>query len=190
MDTLRTFIALALPSAVRTQACQLQQRLMAHCLGVRWVNPDHMHLTLKFLGATRPDQVSSIAGVLAETAQGCAPFALDLAGVGAFPNTRNPKVLWVGVRFDAALSDFCKQLETALEPLGFPQEKRTFSPHLTLGRVKDGTHRKELADCIERYSRERIGSVEASRIVFFKSDLTPSGPVYSVLDEVVLLKRQ
>ncbi|MCX8044682.1 MAG: RNA 2',3'-cyclic phosphodiesterase [Desulfobacterota bacterium] len=189
-DILRTFIALDIPDWVRGQVGRLQQHLMRCCQGVRWVKPEHMHLTLKFLGPTRPEQIDRIKTLLIETVRGVAPFVFDIAGLGAFPNTKNPKVIWAGIAADEHLVSFQARLETGLEKLGFQKEKRTFSPHLTLGRVRDGAHRKDIGTSIERHAGETIGRVETSRIVLFRSDLTPSGPVYSVLADVHVPKRQ
>jgi len=186
METLRTFIALELPGEIKDKLTRLQQRFTQRTAGVRWVKPGAMHLTLKFLGPTREDQVSGVAGVLEQTASGVAPFVFDVAGIGAFPNTRNPKVIWAGMSFDARLSTFQEQLETGLARIGFPKEKRSFSPHLTLGRVREGAARKELSSLIDEYGNENIGRVEATRVVFFRSELMPSGPVYSVLKDINL----
>jgi len=186
METLRTFIALELPDIVREKLVEIQRRFMQRTAGVRWVKPDAMHLTLKFLGATREDQVSGVAGVLEQTASGVAPFVVDVAGIGAFPNARNPKVIWAGISFDTRLAGFQEQLETGLARIGFPKEKRSFAPHLTLGRVREGAARKELSSIIDEYGNENIGRVEASRVIFFRSELMPSGPVYSVLKDINL----
>lgn len=186
MDVVRTFIALDLPAAVRDQAGRLQQIMMRRCAGVRWVKPEQMHLTLKFLGETKADKIRTILTMLDRMTWGIAPFVLDIGGIGAFPNPRNPKVIWAGIGVEARLVDFQQRIDTELEQLGFPKEKREFSPHLTLGRVKDGTYRKELVGCIEQHSTEHIGIVEVSQVVFFRSELTPSGPIYSVLGEFSL----
>jgi 2'-5' RNA ligase len=186
METLRTFIALELPAEILERLARLQQRLMQRCSGVRWVKPGAMHLTLKFLGPTREDQVSGVAGVLEQAARGAAPFQLEVAGIGAFPNTRNPKVIWAGIGFDTRLADFQEQLEAGLARIGFPKEKRSFAPHLTLGRVREGAARKELGSLIDEYGSEAIGRVAAERVVFFRSELMPAGPVYSVLSDINL----
>ena len=186
MDVVRTFIALDLPAAIRDQANRLQQLMRQRCPGVRWVKPEQMHLTLKFLGNTRVEQVATILTLLDRITRSIAPFVLDIGGIGAFPTLRNPKVIWAGISAEARLVDFHQCIDTELEQLGFPKEKRSFSPHLTLGRVKDGTCRKKLVSCIEQYSTEHIGTATASRVIFFRSDLTPSGPVYSVLGEFSL----
>lgn len=186
METLRTFIALDLPEPVRREIIRLQQRLMQHRFGVRWVKPEGLHLTLKFLGATSAEQAAAVAAVLAAAAHGVAPFSMTISGMGAFPNSRNPKVLWLGVAVDDRLRALQARLETELEPHGFPREKRPFTPHLTLGRVREGAGRRELSACIEEHRGQPFGSGEASRLVFYRSELTPAGPVYTVLSEINL----
>lgn len=186
MESIRTFIALELPEKLKAALTQIQRKFMQRSTGVRWVQPAHMHLTLKFLGATRIEAVSEITRVLEETTRGVAPFSYTVSGLGAFPNARNPKVIWAGMQIDDRLGCFQEKLEAGLAALGFPKEKRPFAPHLTLGRVKEGKERKELSTLLETFGREDMGRVESSRVIFFRSDLKPSGPVYSILKDIKL----
>jgi 2'-5' RNA ligase len=154
---------------------------------VRWVKPDNIHLTLKFLGPTDEGLVEPISAILANLCRRVPPFRPQIAGLGAFPNSRNPKVVWVGMPGGMIeLAAFQQLLEDALAHLGFAREKRLFSPHLTLGRVKEGRGKKELEQLIEEYRNKDLGTVAADTIVFFKSDLQPSGPVYSALKTIRL----
>ena len=184
MEFIRTFIALEIPEDLRETLSRVQQKLIQKTGGIRWVKPENIHLTLKFLGSTRKDKAEEVCRVLEQTAEGISPFAFNVSGVGAFPNIRNPKVIWAGINADDSLLLFQKKLEDALSSVGFPKEKRSFSPHLTLGRVKDTKARKDLRNILEKYSNEGLGSFEFLRIIFFRSDLQPSGPVYSVLKDV------
>ena len=186
METLRTFIALELPEQAKKKLSLLQQKFMEGTAGVKWVKPDNIHLTLKFLGSTREDKAEEVSRVLEQAAQGVSPFVFDIAGIGAFPNTKNPKVLWAGLSADERLSAFQEGLETALAAIGFSREDRPFSPHLTFGRLKDGRARKELSGLLEKLSNENIGRVEASHVIFFRRDLQPSGPVYSAIKDIEL----
>lgn len=186
MDSIRTFIALELPEELKTSLGRLQAALRDLVPGVKWVRPENMHLTLKFLGDTSPGRVAPVASVLERLAAGRAPFFFDAAGIGAFPNCRNPKVLWAGLQAGQSLNLFYGELEAALADLGFAREARPFAPHLTLGRLRDGRARKALAGLLEQYGSERFGRFAADRIVFFKSDLRPSGPVYEALKSITL----
>lgn len=186
METIRTFIALELPEGLKAALSQIQRKFMQRSPCVRWVQPAHMHLTLKFLGATRIDTVPEVSRVLEQTTKGAAPFVYTVSGLGAFPNARNPKVIWAGMQIDDRLVSFQEKLENGLAALGFPKEKRPFAPHLTLGRVKEGKERKELSALLETFGGEDMGRVECSRVIFFRSDLKPSGPVYSILKDIEL----
>jgi RNA 2',3'-cyclic 3'-phosphodiesterase len=182
MAKIRTFIALELPSELKRALAGLQENLRSRTDCVRWVNPENIHLTLKFLGPTEEALVEPIGMVLSNLTRGAAPFRLEVAGLGAFPNPRNPKVIWVGMPGGLKeLSVFQQQLEDALAHAGFAREKRPFSPHLTLGRVKEGKGKKELEQLIEKYQSEDLGNFAADTIIFYRSDLQPSGPVYTAL---------
>ncbi|MEI6127408.1 MAG: RNA 2',3'-cyclic phosphodiesterase [Pseudomonadota bacterium] len=190
METLRTFIALELPEQVKEKLARLQQKFMDSTSGVRWVKPDNIHLTLKFLGSTRVKKVEEVSMILDRIAQGVSPFVLNVGGIGAFPNPKNPKVIWAGIQANACCAHFQERLETALAAAGFSREDRPFSPHLTIGRLKDGRMRKELGSLLEEFSNEHIGRFEASHVVFFRSDLEPAGPVYARIKDIELVAKK
>ena len=186
METIRTFIALEIPEDLKETLSHIQQKFIQKTGGTRWVKPENIHLTLKFLGPTREDKVGEVCRVLEQTARGISRFTFNVSGLGAFPNTRNSKVIWAGIETDKQLFSFQEKLEDALSSVGFPREKRSFSAHLTLGRVKDTRTRKDLRNILEEYSHVGLGGFEFSRVIFFRSDLQPSGPVYSVLKDIKL----
>jgi RNA 2',3'-cyclic 3'-phosphodiesterase len=188
MGSFRTFIALELPEELKKSLGRLQAKFKEFASGVKWVRPENIHLTLKFLGDINPDRVAPVSAVLERLAHDAAPFLLDVAGIGAFPNDRNPKVLWAGMQIDDRLHVFQQEIETALAATGFAREQRPFAPHLTLGRLRDGRARRDIAGLIEQYSSERFGRFTADRIVFFKSELQPSGPVYEAIKNITLMK--
>jgi 2'-5' RNA ligase len=188
---MRCFIAVDINKKVRRGIKDLQQDLLLRSgieeFDAKWVDPENIHLTLKFLGPTREEQVEQVGGILEETARGfLTPFDISVAGMGAFPNIRNPKVIWVGMQTPDSLHSFQQQLEEKLAVVGFVPEKRTFAPHLTLGRVKDFRDRRALASLLEEHAGEDLGGFAASRVIFYRSDLLPSGPVYSVLKEIMM----
>ena len=188
MESIRTFIALELPAGLKAGLARMQKTFMQSTGGVKWVRPESIHLTLTFLGATSMEQVDTVCGVLDHLTRNAAPFSFDVTGVGAFPNSRNPKVIWAGMQVEDRLNAFHQNLETALAAMGFAAEDRPFAPHLTLGRLRDGLARKDIAGLIEQFSSERFGRFEADHIIFFKSELKPSGPVYTALKDITLLK--
>ncbi len=181
MDSIRTFIALDLPEALLERLAQLQRDLRNKADGVRWVRPERIHLTLKFIGSTSEQQAEGVCSALSRLSAGASAFPVQCCGIGAFPNDRNPKVIWAGLRPDASLAVFQEAIERELELLGIAREKRPFSPHLTLGRVKDTRKRKQISGVLERYANGDLGSHVFSRVVYYKSDLQPAGPVYTAL---------
>ena len=187
MAKIRSFIALDLPEDLRKGLQNLQDRVRKLTDCVRWVKPDNIHLTLKFLGAIEESQVEPIGRILENMTTGIAPFKLQVKGFGAFPNARNPKVIWMGMDDNQQrVVLFQEKLEETLAAIGFAPEKRTYSPHLTLGRVKESRGKREIEQLIEKYKDEDLGYFTAGSIVFYRSDLQPSGPVYSSLKSIQL----
>src|SRR3990172_2239746 len=138
VTTLRLFIAIELPEAVTEHIGRVIGMLRQQEIpGIRWVKPQGVHLTLHFLGDTPQSRIQSIVAAMRMATTGVAPFLLQVQGVGVFPHMRAPRVLWMGVGGDMeSLTQVRQQLEEALEDRGFTKEQRSFSPHLTLGRVK------------------------------------------------------
>jgi 2'-5' RNA ligase len=142
-NTIRTFIALETPPWVREVLAQTIGQLRGAIPGgVRWQDPTGIHLTLKFLGNIDPHRVDGLLKAMADSAQGSPPFQLRLAGLGAFPNQRQPRVLWVGLAGDLqslqGLHDKVEEEVQKLAPTSPSRESRSFHPHLTLGRVREG----------------------------------------------------
>ena len=185
MEHFRTFIALEIKENIKELLASVQQKIGSKTGGIKWVKPKNMHLTLKFLGSTREDKVEDISDILENTAGGLTRFNVSVSGLGAFPNSNNPKVIWAGLKADDVLYKLQKDIDISLESLGFAREKRPFSPHLTIGRLRDSRAKKKLRDFFEQ-ARTEPGSFEAENITFYKSDLKPEGPVYTVLKRVKL----
>lgn len=182
----RLFIAVELPAPVKTELEKLQLRLGKQPGdGIKWVAPESAHLTLKFLGNTAWETVGDIKAALSKTLECFAPFQLQLSGLGAFPGTHRPAVLWCGLSGDTDhLFRLQRTVEAAVSPLGFPTEKRPFSPHLTLARLRDGASSPLRRALSERLSAQGDYSgpwFEATEVSLVQSALTPSGPVYSRL---------
>lgn len=186
---LRTFIALELGDDLRTALADLQAQLKRRVApqAVRWVRPDGIHLTLKFLGDTPPDDVPLIQAALADAASQAAPFVVRAEGLGCFPNPRRPRVVWVGVSEPTgALQALRDGVEAHVAPLGYPTERRRFSPHLTLGRVHRRASTSEAAEVgqvVRTASVGLVGQLQATHVRFIKSDLRPTGAVYTTLFE-------
>jgi 2'-5' RNA ligase len=195
MESVRTFIAIELDPDMLAQVSRLQSRLKDDVLPgfVRWVRPEGIHLTLKFLGDVPADKLDDIAEALRTTSAAHAPFSLHIAGMGCFPSPRRPRVVWIGVdEPSGTLERLYYGIERALAPLGFPPEQRRFSPHLTLGRVKRGRSAGELEALGEYVTRARvsIGRMEVTAVYLMRSDLRPSGAVYTELAAAPLVSQE
>ncbi len=171
-------MAAEIPGEIRGRLEALAAGLRGAPLPVRWARGEGVHLTFKFLGETGPDREGPIAAAVAAAARGAAPFDLEAAGLGTFPERGAPRVVWAGVRGDlAAMERLHRALEEGLAPLGFALEGRVFRPHLTLGRVK-GPGRGEWRSMFEAHAADRFGSFRVKECVLFESRLEPGGAIY------------
>jgi 2'-5' RNA ligase len=185
--SIRTFIAVKLPETVLAAIGRVQERMAACGLNVRWVTTGNIHLTLKFLGEVDEDEVDSIATVLAEAVHGFAPLRLAAAGVGVFPSVKRARVIWVGLAGQLPeLAALQRSIENRLATIGYPHEKRPFSGHLTLGRVKGLIAESRLTTAMGAFIDFASETFEVDRVVLFKSDLRPTGAAYTELRHVTL----
>ncbi len=186
---IRAFIAVELPEALREAVAAFQGELKSAGADVKWVEPANLHFTLKFLGNIREDQVPSLIGTLERACAGAGAFTLSLEGLGAFPRTTAPRVIWVGVREGKEpLEKLAGGIEAECGRLGFPEEERPFSAHLTIGRTRSP---QGIARLIKKLQvAEFPGTPPASieRVVLFQSTLGPQGPAYTPLAEVPLIR--
>ena len=185
-ERVRCFVAIELPDEARQSLAVLVAGLReAEVRGLRPVNPDGVHLTLKFLGDVPTSQLDAVSAALEGAATDAHPFDLELRGVGGFPNLRRPRVLWVGVGRDLeALQRLYEAVEEALAPLGFPPEGRAFTPHLTLARLRDGTSPQERARAAGQLTSlawAEGAAVPVGGVSLMRSTLRPGGAVYSRL---------
>lgn len=176
---MRLFLALNLPLDERDRLQRAAGPLRAAGLPVRWVAADALHLTLKFLGEVGDARSGDVAAAVAGVASQFGAFSFELQGLGAFPNLRNPRVVWVGVHAPPELAQLARALEDAMAGLGFPREDRPFSPHLTLGRAERDARPRDfealgrLAAGFDYRARIDAGSVDLMR-----SHLSPRGARY------------
>jgi 2'-5' RNA ligase len=180
-------LAIEIPRTILKKIEEVQDDLKSSRADVRWVNPEKIHLTLKFFGNIDESRIDPIVKSIERPTQTISPFSLKVRGVGAFPHLKNPRVIWMGlVDGKEVLVSFQKQLEKELEKIGFEPEERAFHPHLTLGRMKSSKAREELTGRMERHKEEEFGDFQVERVVLFKSDLKPTGPIYTPLREIRL----
>lgn len=187
MDTIRGFVAIELEDPLHKELAKVQSLLKEKIAAdeVRWVNPQNIHLTIKFLGQVPKGKLPEIASGLEKGKQGITPFSLAFGGLGCFPNATNPRVVWVGCHtFDDNLNRLHSKIEAEMESLGFPRENRSFNPHLTLGRVRENIHspaRREMGQIISATAVGELGRIEVKRITLMQSILKPSGAEYTPL---------
>lgn len=155
---------------------------------VKWVDPQNLHLTLKFLGDVDSVDIHRVCEMVEKAAAETPPFEFEIRGAGAFPTVSRPRTFWLGAgegrREMVALA---KVLEKKLQKLGFPRESRSFQPHLTIGRLRRGGQTaSELSDLLRQYADVEVGRMAVAEVTVFSSTLTPSGPIYDVLSKANL----
>jgi len=158
---------------------EVQSELQESLTGIRWVAQENLHFTLKFLGSVEDKKVVLIMQALEEALRPVQCFSLGGKGIGVFPNIKRARVLWIGLQ-GQGLHRIAEEAETALEPLGFPRERRDFAPHLTLGRWRNpGLQPQKLREQIERWQDYDFGQSKVDEVVLFQSVLKPTGAVHS-----------
>ena len=180
---MRIFIAVELPKETKTALGNIQRVLRPLTDSARWVAPDSIHITLKFIGEVPEKRVEEIDGAL--TGLSWKPFIVTVHGVGFFPGTRSPRVLWAGMEAPT-MQGLAEQLDRRMERLGFEKEKRAFRPHITLARARDSRIDSTLVTAASPYEEHEFGSFTVDRVFLFKSTLKPSGAVYEKLKEYLL----
>ncbi len=171
---LRAFLALDLDAAARQRLIDLMARLRPELPRVRWVQPEGLHLTLRFLGWTQEGAVDRIAETLRPAASACAPADIPLGALGMFPERGSPRVLWVGLDLPEPMHELQRACEEAARREGFEPEDRAFKPHLTLGRWKDRAQRPALPSV-------DLGFAQIDSLTLYRSDLGSSGAQYTPL---------
>ncbi|MGB9799151.1 MAG: RNA 2',3'-cyclic phosphodiesterase [Thermanaerothrix sp.] len=182
---MRAFIAIEFPKDIQNQLGKLAQNLRSSGLrGVRWVTPENIHLTLKFLGDIKTESVQFLTHHLPIIAKAYSPFTLHLRGLGVFPGLRHPRVLWVGVEAPTPLFDLQRDIEALTQRLGVPPENRPFTPHVTLGRIQADFGPQDQA-LLETQLQTPISAfhmlLQVNQVALFRSDLFPTGARYTLL---------
>jgi 2'-5' RNA ligase len=178
---MRLFVALEIPSVVRENLAALLESLRAVSPQTRWVRPENLHVTLKFIGEVPETKLAGIRGTLAGV---CSeqPVALDFRGLGFFPNEKHPRVSWAGIVASANLKTLAADIDGATEKLGIPPEQRPFSPHLTLARFEPPHLPEKLRAAIQENAGRDFGSLRTCRFHLIESKLKPSGAEYTTVE--------
>ena len=184
MSKFRGFIALDL--GVPSKIMEIENEIKKTGANIKLVEPKNMHLTLKFLGDTNEELIDEIEKIIKESVEGIEPFNIQLKGTGVFPNPNYIKVIWIGIQNGEQIIAIAQKIDEKISKLGFKKEKRKFSPHLTIGRVKSAKNKDKLITVLEKYKDIEFADIKIHSITLKKSDLTPKGPIYTNLKEIEL----
>jgi len=187
---MRTFIAIELPPEIKDSLAHLQDQLKTSGADVKWVEPQNIHLTLKFLGERDDKKIEKIIQILEETTKDKNSFQMHISSLGTFPKMNFPRVIWVGIdKGDNETREITKELEEKIAKIGIPKEDRPFSCHITIGRTRSTLNREKLVQELNKLADSSGGrnlEFTVKTITLFKSTLTPKGPIYEVLKKVNL----
>lgn len=185
---IRSFLAVDLPMALRESMVRATMGIRTPAADVKWVRPEGIHLTLKFFGNIEEGQVEPIVNAVSGVITGQKPLSLKAEGIGAFPDLRRPRVIWIGMTGDIErLMIIQKNIEQVLSVLGFPAEDRPFTPHLTLGRVRSYKRASDLAHKIEGLKDINFAPFTVNELILYKSALRPEGAIYTPLRRLPLI---
>ncbi|MEM2961378.1 MAG: RNA 2',3'-cyclic phosphodiesterase [Candidatus Bathyarchaeia archaeon] len=184
MELIRSFIAFDIDDeGTLKNLDRVQSMLLDTGADLKIVKPENIHITVRFLGEVSPSYIEKIYGEMSRV--NFSPFDVEIKGLGVFPNIRHINVIWAGIRRGANdLRNIYYQIEPNLQRIGLRPDDKSFSPHLTIARVRTGRKRDELARVIKDLENYEFGIVRARCLKLKKSVLTPQGPVYSTLGEV------
>lgn len=186
MATYRLFITLDFPEPILAQIHLIMQSLKNTLpqKGIKWVSPSILHLTLKFLGDVSIQHLPNIQAAIAKTANLSKSATAQVGGLGAYPSLKKPNNIWIGVSAEPVFKQIFTNLETNMESIGFVPDPKGFSPHITLARItRYATYaeRNQIADSLQKFDDATLGSCIFDAIHLYRSDLKPSGPIYTKL---------
>jgi len=192
MSLLRAFIAVEIPAEIQQNIDRKTAhfRQTIHSL-VRWVPPQNIHLTLKFLGDVSPNSLEFLRQMLRTEAENLPAFDLLLAGLGVFPNLKRPRVIYIGIQAPVTLDLLQRAIESASRRLGYEAEERPFSAHLTLGRVRQNANavdQQQIRRAIEGTQVDVLGTTRVDSVHLYKSEINPGGSIYTRLYSAPLKK--
>jgi RNA 2',3'-cyclic 3'-phosphodiesterase len=176
---MRSFIAIDLPEDIKEAINGLISKVSPGSSGIKWVTANNIHLTLKFLGEVKEELVPEIRKRLEDIGKLHRSFTIKIKGAGGFPNLKRPHVLWIGIEPSEGLQSLYRIIESQMSELGFERDPRSFSPHLTIGRVKDTGNMDSVAKGLSTYKDTFFGTIEVAEIRLKKSLLRQSGAEYS-----------
>ena len=186
-DQLRTFVACELPREIRSEIGRIQESLKHRRLRLKWVRPENLHITLKFLGDVPVESIESIADAIGKAVHNFSPMSLSARGIGVFPGIRRPRVLWIGIGGEfPQLARLQGAVATGLAAVGYPVDKRPYKGHLTIGRIKTAIDSRRLTQSLAEFADFETAPFRVGEVVVFRSQLKPDGPIYTRLRTVAL----
>ena len=170
---MRCFIAIELPEEVKSALSDIEDELKKTKADVRWVKPDNIHLTLKFLGNIEEKTTEEIIRKMEDICRRYNPIFLEIKGMGAFPSLKSPRVVWIGIYDNNNLKSLQEEIDRAMESIGFEGEDRAFTAHLTLGRFRSNTDKNKLLEAMKLHENDVFGSINVQSLSLMRSDLHP-----------------
>ncbi len=188
MEAIRTFIAVDVSDAVKRRAADVVDRLRVAGAPVKWVEPARMHITLQFLGNVSADEITAVCQHVEQAVHDIPSFQLHCEGLGGFPSIDRPRVVWLGCSVGSdRLIALHRAVESAMERLGFPPERREFHPHMTLGRIRRGNPTlQQLAALMRANATFDAGTTDVHEVCVYSSSLKRQGPEYTPLSRAEL----
>ncbi len=189
--TMRAFIAVDLSKESKDYLTLVESQFKKSNADVKWIEQDNLHITLKFLGDIDEEQAKKLITAITDIASKNRQFNIKLGQTGAFPSIRSPRIIWVGVtKGDAELKKIAAEIELCAIKTGVPAENKPFSSHITIGRTRSNLNREKLIQHLNSLNAECNAEPPESivkNITFYKSTLTPKGPIYEILIQVSLV---
>ncbi len=184
----RLFVAVEIAEEIRKKVGAFQDALKKANADVGWVAPKNLHITLKFIGSVEEENIGHVIAIIKDSVTHIRPFDLSYRGVGAFPNQKNPRVIFVQIiDADGVLAKVHERLDNQLMALGVEHEERRFDAHLTVGRIKTRKNVNNLMEKLDAYDGAIFGAGHVTQVVLMKSDLSPQGPTYTKLQGIDLV---
>lgn len=190
---MRTFIAADLTPEILTRVGRISAHIKQQLPGgaLKWVSTDNMHLTIKFIGEIQKNKITQVKDLMTHTLQDQSSFEIGIQDLGTYPHINNPRVIWLGITQGAPLIEIHNQLDNAMRELNIRSDRREYSPHLTLARVRRDADRatvKEISDNLSEFKVDLLGTITMSEITLYESKLSSEGPEYTPLHVVSLNK--
>ena len=191
MDTLRTFIAVDFPIEIKAKIEEITTYFKTQLPSkvIKWVDANNIHLTLKFMGETPANQLEPIKRAMQQVVTTFPIFDVAIENLGMYPNAKKPRVVWLGISGEKNLISLHKQIDQALKEIGIQPERRPFSPHLTVGRVRRSADPESViivGKTLSEFKVSTLGRVTINEVVYYQSELTPQGPNYTILQSTPL----